>query len=112
MDDAEYEGDCEQFVANTLESEKHSSEIDARAHGDYDIAEGFHERSVTDPVTVKQESEITLRSAITLAVLVFINLLNYMDRFTLAGIALVLPLVVLLNIRNSMLMPLDLILAY
>ena len=31
------------------------------------------------------KSKVTVRSAITLGVLVFINLLNYMDRFTVAG---------------------------
>ncbi|XP_065054666.1 protein spinster homolog 1-like [Rhopilema esculentum] len=32
------------------------------------------------------KSKLTVRSAITLGVLVFINLLNYMDRFTVAGV--------------------------
>ena len=41
------------------------------------------------PAEVKQETKVTIRSAITLGILVFINLLNYMDRYTLAGIGIV-----------------------
>lgn len=36
-------------------------------------------------VNVKTEPEVTKRSILTLIILVLINLLNYMDRYTIAG---------------------------
>eukprot|EP00794_Sanderia_malayensis_P013802 gene13802-15247_t len=61
---------------------RHTSEEDGASDTNYGIEDqsGRHER------TMPPKTKVTLQTKITLAVMVIINLLNYMDRYTLAGV--------------------------
>ena len=54
---------------------------------DCENMEDIDDSIVTGSVEVRKGSKVTARSLITLAILVFINLLNYMDRYSLAGMS-------------------------
>ena len=53
-----------------------------------DNATVVDDKSSDQSEVVVPRVKIPFRSKVTLAILVFINLLNYMDRYSLAGIAL------------------------
>lgn len=68
----------------------HGNDVESRDN--CDNMEDIDDSIVTGSVEVKKESRVTVRSAITLAILVFINLLNYMDRYSIAGISYLLTM--------------------
>lgn len=90
---------CKKIEANDLsmgrlESEENVGEPDNALENEVLVPEEGDEDSddvnTVDnavQVDVKNNSRVTPREAITLAVLLFINLLNYMDRYTVAGIS-------------------------
>ena len=86
MDDIENESYSSKSVPFPSDDEGRTIAEDSKAS---DMEETVDNSDGDVPAEVKQEPRVTVRSAITLGILVFINLLNYMDRYTLAGIEIV-----------------------
>jgi len=83
MDDIENESYSSKSVPFPSDDEGRTIAEDSKAS---DMEETVDNSDGDVPAEVKQEPRVTVRSAITLGILVFINLLNYMDRYTLAGV--------------------------
>ena len=86
MDKLDKDYDDQKLVKDELDDESVSSQSDMVETQNGDDSDNINEENSEVEVGIKREPKVTVRGAVTLAILVFINLLNYMDRYTIAGI--------------------------